>query len=219
MLTLTDLRSGDVFSGLNRFVDGGDCGDEYNYAPPRSDRLVEQVEVRQVSLIRTPVRQMIEVKLTMNVPRQLSPDRIRRSDELTSLEITTQAVLVNGLPRLDIQTSVDNQALDHRLRVHFPAPFSVERADYDGHFEIVSRPVGIPQYDEAWGEQPRPEAPQRAFCAIYGAQLGFWLPTGVYTKSKWSKSRKVRRSPLLCYAAQAGCPATTFRRARAMPDQ
>ncbi len=33
-LLLTDKRSGATYPGLNRFVDGGDGGDEYNYSPP-----------------------------------------------------------------------------------------------------------------------------------------------------------------------------------------
>jgi alpha-mannosidase len=36
-LTITDKRTNTVFAGLNRFVDGGDAGDEYNYSPPKGD--------------------------------------------------------------------------------------------------------------------------------------------------------------------------------------
>jgi regulator of protease activity HflC (stomatin/prohibitin superfamily) len=37
----------------------------------------------------------------------------------------------------EIHTEFSNQAEDHRLRVHFPAPFGVQTAQHDGHFEIV----------------------------------------------------------------------------------
>ena len=65
-----------------------------------------------------------------------------------------------------MHTEFDNCATDHRLRVHFPASFVATDAFYDGHFEIVSRPIGISDYDETWEEPPRPEVPQRKFTAI-----------------------------------------------------
>jgi hypothetical protein len=37
-LTLLDKRTGQRYDGLNYILDGGDCGDEYNYAPPAADR-------------------------------------------------------------------------------------------------------------------------------------------------------------------------------------
>jgi alpha-mannosidase len=67
---------------------------------------------------------------------------------------------------VDIHTKVDNRARDHRLQVHFPAPFGVQFAQYDGHFEVVERKIGLPEFDETWVEQPRPEVPQRAFTSI-----------------------------------------------------
>ena len=41
-LTLTDKRTGRVLRGLNRFVDGGDRGDEYNWCPPEDDTIVDR---------------------------------------------------------------------------------------------------------------------------------------------------------------------------------
>ncbi|HEU4758377.1 MAG TPA: hypothetical protein VFT91_00185, partial [Dehalococcoidia bacterium] len=41
-LTVEDKRTGMTLTGLNRFVDGGDRGDEYNYDPPKRDELVER---------------------------------------------------------------------------------------------------------------------------------------------------------------------------------
>jgi alpha-mannosidase len=76
---------------------------------------------------------------------------------------------------MDIQTEVDNTARDHLLRVHFPAPFTAREADFDGHFEIVRRKTGVPEFDSTWIEQPRPEQPQRAFITITNQKLGLML--------------------------------------------
>jgi alpha-mannosidase len=89
-----------------------------------------------------------------------------------NLPITTHISLVPGVPRVDIHTEVDNIARDHRLRVHFPLPFSAKEADFDGHFEIVRRPLELPAYDDTWVEQPRPEKPQRAFTSLSDGKIG-----------------------------------------------
>ncbi len=164
-LTLTDKATGSVYRGLNRFVDGGDCGDEYNYAPPLADRLVTP-RLRRVTLERGRLRQTLTLDLDLPTPAALAPDRQSRSKEIALTRITCHVTLSGGVPRVDIRTVVENAARDHRLRVHFPAPFAVEKAEHDGHFEIVERRVGVPPYDETWVEQPRPEVPQRAFTSI-----------------------------------------------------
>jgi len=73
---------------------------------------------------------------------------------------------------VDIHTVVDNRVRDHRLRVHFPAPFTAESGVHDGHFEVVERKIGVPAYDESWVEQPRPEVPQRAFTSVSNGKAG-----------------------------------------------
>ena len=169
-LTLNDRRTGVVYPSLNQFVDGGDCGDEYNYSPPASDQVVT-ARLKGARVDRGAVCQTIKVSLELQIPAELSSDRKARSGKTVTIPIISQVTLTSGVPRLDIQTEVDNGdrnncGLDHRLRVHFPAPFTVTDANYDGHFEVVRRLLGVPASDETWAEQPRPEAPQRLFTDI-----------------------------------------------------
>ncbi|MBV6396829.1 MAG: Mannosylglycerate hydrolase [Anaerolineales bacterium] len=110
------------------------------------------------------------VALALTVPASLSADRKSRSRETVELPITTTITLTHGVARADIHTRVGNRAKDHRLRVHFAAPFAADSANHDGHFEIIKRPIGIPPFDETWVEQPRPETHQRAFTSISNGQ-------------------------------------------------
>lgn len=164
-LTVTDKTTGAVYRRQNRFVDGGDCGDEYNYCPPAADRLAAP-RLRKVFITRGPARQTLSLHLELKAPASLAPDRKSRAREKTVIGIVSQVSLTPGVPRVDIHTTVDNTARDHRLRVHFAAPFAVEKAEHDGHFEIVERRVGVPPFDAAWVEEPRPEVPQRAFTSL-----------------------------------------------------
>ncbi len=173
-LTILDKQTRLTYRGFNRFLDGGDCGDEYNYCPPAADRSVT-ARLKHASLIRGPVQQTLELELELGAPLTLSPDRKARSQEKTTSCITTFVTLTNGVPRVDIHTQVDNRARDHRLRVHFPAPFSAETGSHDGHFEIVDRKIGTPPFDNTWVEQPRPEVPQRAFTSVTDGKFGLTI--------------------------------------------
>jgi alpha-mannosidase len=169
--SLLDKRDGRRCGGLNRFVNGGDCGDEYNFCPPVRDRSVT-ARPRRVSVTRGPVEQTLTVELMLKAPAGLAPDRGSRSRETVRIPIVTRLTLTRGVPRLDIQTKIENRARDHRLRVHFPAPFPAASAHHDGHFEVVERPVGMPECDASWIEQPRPEVPQRAFTSVSDGKAG-----------------------------------------------
>jgi mannosylglycerate hydrolase len=170
-LTLLDKRSKVKYPGLNRFLDGGDCGDEYNYCPPLKDKLIS-AKLVNVQVVKSKVDQSIQVQLIMNCPRRLEENRQGRSAQKDKIDILTTATLVPGVPRLDIKTQITNPVMDHRLRVHFPAPFKAPAADYDGHFEIVRRATNLPAYDDTWAEMPRPEKPQRAFASISDEKNG-----------------------------------------------
>ena len=166
-LIVTDKTTGKIYPGLNRFIDGGDCGDEYNFSPPPADSEQDAPDLRGVTIQQGPVRQTMTILLALPVPSSLNADRKSRSNELVELSITTTVTLITGVPRVDIHTKVRNRAKDHRLRVHFPAPLQmVGSAFCDGHFEIVKRSIGIPSYDSGWVEEPRPEMPQRAFTSV-----------------------------------------------------
>lgn len=164
-LSVKVKRNNLVYQGLNRFIDSGDCGDLYNFCPPAHDH-VFQAKIKYVSLETCEIYQRLVIHYRLVIPRSISADRKSRSRMKVNIDITSEITLVEGNPRIDIFTQVNNTASDHRLRVHFPAPFTTSSAWYDGHFEIIQRPIGIPAYDETWEEPPRPEVPQREFTCI-----------------------------------------------------
>jgi mannosylglycerate hydrolase len=173
-LSITDKRDGSTYRGLNRFVDGGDCGDEYNFCSPHSDAQVV-AQLKSVNVIKGDVLQTLELNLELQTPAELSSDRKSRSKRMVSIPIIARVILIPGVPRIDIQTAVDNRAKDHRLRVHFRAPFKTDSGDYDSHFEIRNRKIGLPAFDETWMEQPRPEVPQRAFTDVSDGRHGLMI--------------------------------------------
>src|SRR6185295_16900983 len=83
-LTVADKRSGRVLSGLNRFVDGGDRGDEYNYCPPERDTLVSgPIGSPRVRIEERPGVSSLTIEMTYALPAGLSADRAARSSSMT----------------------------------------------------------------------------------------------------------------------------------------
>ena len=173
-LTVTDKRSGVRYPGLNRFVDGGDAGDEYNYCPPADDDLI-CAKVVSIKAYRDRAVPAVEISYEVHVPEQIADDRRSRSGKRVTIGVRSHVSLPPGVGRIDVRTEVDNMARDHRLRVHFAAPIRVEEADHDSHFDVVRRPVGVPERGQDWVEDPRPEVPQRAFTDISDGQVGLTI--------------------------------------------
>jgi mannosylglycerate hydrolase len=175
--TLTDKASGTVFRDLNRFVDGGDRGDEYNYCPPEADRVVDAPAAQPtIRLVESgPVRQTLRIEMIYHLPVALTADRSTRTSETVALPIVTCVSLSPGVRRVDVQTRVDNQARDHRLRVHFPTPICTDVSHAEGHFDVVTRPVDPPPNTADWAEQPTSTHPQRTFVDANDGESGLMV--------------------------------------------
>ncbi len=181
-LTLFDKRTGRSFNGLNRFVDNGDRGDVYNTCPPERDTLISIATNTRLQIARlvTPVTQSMEVLEIFRVPQTLNEDRTGRQPlaaQFIPVPIITLIQVAAGVPRVDISVIVTNGARDHRLRAHFPTGIMTDTAIFDGHFEIVNRPITLPdpRTTREWAEQPCPDFPQRAFTTVLGDESGLTL--------------------------------------------
>lgn len=176
-LTVLDKSSGHLLSGLNRFVDGGDRGDEYTYCRPEHDELVEGPErPPRVRIVEAgPARWTLEVSLDYSLPRALAEDRDGRSAERVECPIVSRVSLYPGVGRIDIRTVVENRAEDHRLRVHFPAGLQTDVSHAEQHFGVVARPVAVPAGDETWAEQPVGTYPQKTFVDVSDGRRGLTL--------------------------------------------
>ncbi len=154
--TIIDLASGRRAGGLGGFEDIADRGDEYNFCPVDVDAPVVSsgpARIRMVS--RGPVVSEIEIATELRLPAGLSPDRRRRVGSVRC-PIVTRLRLAAGSDVLEVRTTVDNRARDHRLRVRFPAPGTSFRTAVraEGHFDVVHRPPRPIWSTAGWIEPP-----------------------------------------------------------------
>jgi alpha-mannosidase len=175
-LTVIDKRSGRVLRGLNRFVDGGDKGDEYNYCAPETDTLVSApARAPRIAADIAPGVQRLVVEVTYDLPSGLSAARTARSDATAPERIISTVTLTAGVPRIDVETVIFNAAEDHRLRAHFPSGVQAGVSKADEHFGVIERPVRIPDADPTQAEAPVGTYPQKAFVSVDDGRFGLTI--------------------------------------------
>jgi mannosylglycerate hydrolase len=155
-ITVVELASGRRHEGLNVLEDAADRGDEYNFCPLEGDRPRRPgADGRVRATASGPVVAELATDLAFELPARLSADRRRRSGSVVA-PVRVAVRLVGGLSRVEIDTTIDNLARDHRLRVRFAAPDAVHtsRVRAEGHFDVVQRPVRPNWTGAAWVEPP-----------------------------------------------------------------
>ncbi|MCG8605602.1 glycosyl hydrolase-related protein [bacterium] len=184
-LDILDKRNKQWFTGIHVFEDGGDAGDEYNYSYPAQDRIITSKGTKcEIHLRETgPLRAVLEIQQSLEIPSGLEPSYQRRSTETVELKISTKVKLYYNQPWLECETKVENDANDHRLRVQFPTGFHTDLSYADSQFGITKRehrPVENPQ-DYAI-EVPSSVHPMQRGVTILDGDRGLTLATAGLTE-------------------------------------
>jgi alpha-mannosidase len=172
-LDILDKTTGQAYPGLGHFEDVEDAGDEYSYCPcSQSQTISTRGRPAQVRLSNSgPNIIEYEIRRVLPVPKALSADRQRRSEELVEISILTRLRLYNEQPGLYMETELDNTARDHKLSVVFPLSINVDMAWVDEAFAVLPRDLDLPD-STGWVEDPNPLMHQRAFTDVNTAGYG-----------------------------------------------
>jgi alpha-mannosidase len=173
-LHLKDKRTGFTYEGLHLFEDTGDAGDEYTYSWPRNDTKVS-LDPDSVSLSAegSTAYQTLVMRGVLHAPARLAPDRQSRSRDRVEIRIESRITLCRGTPRVDVRTTVENTAEDHRLRVLFPLGAPASFGSAEGIFSVDDRPAS-PRDASAFADwiEPPSTNPQKSFVSVSSAGRG-----------------------------------------------
>jgi len=151
-VTIVDKLNDKVFKNCNRFVDGGDAGDEYTYSPPLNDEIIvgrlDNISIQEVG----PSEATLKVSGKMMLPVGLKSDRKSRAEKMVECPIESKIKLYSEVQRIEFNTKFDNRTCDHRLRVEFPTDIKTDYVYAEGHFDVVKRSINIPD-SEGWKEK------------------------------------------------------------------
>lgn len=127
---------------LNRMEDGGDVGDQYVYRAPRRDaRVLSNVSSGQVELMEdTPLTAAYCARFALSVPLSATQDREARADERVDIPMESTVRLRAQEPWVEVITTVNNRAGDHRLRALFALGRPAETTVAAAPFDVMERP-------------------------------------------------------------------------------
>jgi alpha-mannosidase len=138
-LTVTDLRDGRRFPGLHAIEDEPDIGDLYTFCPGGP---VEHAQPTRARVLR---RGPLVSELFIGA-------------ELPGIRVETTVRLVRGIEWVELRTTVENAAEDHRLRVRFQVATDADEVRAESQFAVVRRPLAQAPPRAPWAEPPVPTA-------------------------------------------------------------
>lgn len=146
-LTLTDHRTGQVYAGLNRFVDDCDAGNGWFHDKPVNNelRLTDSTcTIRRIA--NGPACVAFAIRQTLKLPKS------RLDGEEVQLTLETTATLWAGKPYAEIRVSAENPATDHRLRALFPTGSTSGCYTASQTFHLTQRAAGQAEDRLCWDE-------------------------------------------------------------------
>lgn len=150
--------------------DGGDEGDTYDYSPAFSDwilnldfnGLVEE-KTEQGDLV-----SRLFLKGRWQIPYDLKSREEKKLNGWMDYELCLS--LNRQSNRIDLKMEIDNQALDHRVRILLDTKTKALYSTSDTPFGIINRPINDPHLDD-WREQDYKEEPTSMRPFIHLANL------------------------------------------------
>ena len=183
-VSVTDRTLNRTFPSQFLFEDDGEAGNSYTHLPPSVyDRSILSSSGRASLsvLYDTPLGSAMEIRMTMDIPRDTDLKTGRRSEDTVPVEIRTTLSVFAGDPVLHARIDVDNKARGHRLRVLFPT--GLKNATHSAGlqpFDLVQRPVHETP-DPELHEQPYATHPMQGLCSVDDGETGFSvIAPGIY---------------------------------------
>lgn len=196
---LLNKETGYEAKGLNYFEDTGDVGNYWAYYPPYENRTFTTVtsapsmwleENNSLSATMV-VAHELQVPAYGNEPLYGVRGKSSRSKEMTTLHITSRVTLTKDSDKVDIKTTVDNTAKNHRLRVVLPTGIRAEHSDAAGHFTVDRRPIisTRDENDEYYNEMQT--LPMQSFVDLYDGYNGLAVLNNCLTEFEAKEDGRV----------------------------
>jgi len=146
-ISILNKITGRTFEGLHIFEDSGEAGEPWTRHAPAKDRIITsigspvQISIEENSHLKATIR----VRYQMMIPDELGHDTSYndtwRSESEKPLIIDSYFTLRKGCPYLEVETHLDNQHKNHRLRVLFPTGLKATHSCAEQAFDVVERVI------------------------------------------------------------------------------
>ncbi|MEG3017620.1 glycoside hydrolase family 38 C-terminal domain-containing protein [Carnobacterium sp.] len=150
-------EQGITYKNCLHVEESGDEGDTYDYSPAYFDSIHHLFfETAEVAIQSGKFLSTMSVTGSWFVPKDLAARKAQKVD--TEIEYTLILSLKNDSKRVDMKLSLNNQALDHRMRLVVKTPVKSQVSYADTLFGIVERNNHDPHIHDwrelGWKEEP-----------------------------------------------------------------
>jgi alpha-mannosidase len=173
-LSITDLRSGQIYQRLLTFEDRADIGDGWFHGIASNDQvfLSSACSAATALVHNGPLLTTFRIRTIMTLPAEFDFTAMQRSTKTSDLVIDSLVSLHRGSDRLEVNTVVHNMVGDHRLRVLFPTGVQIDTFLTDTPFDVVERQIGLSADNHLYRELEVETRPQQTWSAIYQQPRG-----------------------------------------------
>jgi alpha-mannosidase len=181
---LTDKKNGRTYRDLGVYENTGDIGNEYMFRQPDGEKplttsgLQAQIRVLQDTAYQASVEIVHDWEIPASGDDMLDVEqrdlvyyphrKAQRSTRMIPMRIRTVVSLSRSGQGVEIESSYNNQAKDHRLRMLFPTDLTAQTHHVDSMFEVVQRD----NTPAAEWENPSNTQHQQAFVDVSQAGAG-----------------------------------------------
>lgn len=136
---LCDKGNGRTFSNMHYFEDRGSCGNAHLDASPVRDFAVTSLGCSSVITMVESNRLRGVFRIDMSLPLPAASDGADRSPNSLATPISVKLTLHKGSRRLELSTTVENSAEDHRLAVMLPTGMDTDSVFVETPFAVEQR--------------------------------------------------------------------------------
>lgn len=153
-LNITDKATGKIYSDLNGYIDDGEVGDGWRHQDLKLDTVITDFgNGAQISVVSGGINEVVfKVEKEMLLPTHLNGITFKRGEEKAPLKIKTFVTLKRNDAAVTVETEIENNIKDHRLRVTFPTDIKGENYFASQAFCFVERKVGVDNSTDSWVE-------------------------------------------------------------------
>ncbi len=121
-LEIFDKVTEKKYSGLNRFYDDGEMGDGWWHMQPKNDSVINSISAPCIieKISSGSISTVFKITKTLSIPEFYDENSHIRSVKRVDLKIESIVTVNADSPLVEIKTTLDNCAKDHRLRVVMP---------------------------------------------------------------------------------------------------
>jgi alpha-mannosidase len=174
-LRLLDKHTQQTYDRLGIYEDRADIGDGWYHGVAVNDQVFSSTACPADVALVTDGRQKATLRITsrMSVPAYFEfGGQMRRSAQRAELVIDSYVTLRAGAAHVEVDTVIDNQVRDHRVRVLFETRAQSDVYYADSAFDVVERPIALPADNHTYKELQVETTPQASWTAVTDAARG-----------------------------------------------